>query len=159
MPLKRFKAIKAPMLLAATTVFFCSTAIAFGQKGSLCLGGRRATLLQGQFSGPLICSEENATFILAGRTSGSRLSVYDYRYRYLPAQGQVFHGGQRIVVFRGQAYVGQYMIGTPPFVSVSVNGANVVLRWDVNHPGVKLDFSHGPPDKILVNGEVETFFR
>lgn len=62
-----------------------------------CLSGLRASLVRGHFTGPLVCSGPDATFRLAGRTSHTRYSIYDYRYRHPPPDGQVMHGGQKIV--------------------------------------------------------------
>lgn len=69
------------------------------------------------------------------------------------------HGGQRIVIFNGAAYMGQYVIATPPFTTVEVDGNRVTLRTGGAGTRVRLDLSRHPPKKILVNGEVATFFR
>jgi len=150
--------VKGAVALATAVVASTAATSADGLRPSKCLDGRRPALLQGRFSGPLICSKRNATFTFVGLTAGQKLAVYDYRYRFLPAHGSVMHGGQRIVVFRGSRYIGQYVLATPPYTAVTVNGPNVVLRT----PGetrVLLDLSRTPPKEILVNGEAETFFR
>jgi hypothetical protein len=67
---------------------------------SECLMGLRDSLSRGGFSGPLICSKDDATFVLVGRTNKSHYSIYDYRYRFRPKDGNVMHGGQKIVVFK-----------------------------------------------------------
>lgn len=69
------------------------------------------------------------------------------------------HGGQKIIVFRGATYVGQYAFSPPPFVEVLVKGASVELRSLGDRNPVQLDLSRAPPAKILVNGETATFFR
>jgi hypothetical protein len=123
-----------------------------------CFDGRRPALVQGRFSGPLICSKRNATFRLVGHITRQKLTVYDYRYRFLPAHGNVMHGDQRMLVFRGSTYIGQYALATPPYTAVTVNGRTVVLRTPGEAKAI-LDFSGAPPKEILVNGEVEAFFR
>ena len=94
-----------------------------------------------------MCSAEDATFTFAGTTS-SGYAVYDYRYRFRAAE--VAHGGQRLVIFRGSEYVGQYALSPPHFGSVSVRGSQVLID-DVTELAV-LDFSQGPPSKTFVGG-------
>lgn len=67
------------------------------------------------------------------------------------------HGGQRLVVMRGNQYVGQYTL--LPNVAAAVRGRYVILKGDGDRKQVKLDFSRKPPDRIVVNGELETFAR
>jgi hypothetical protein len=105
----------------------------------------------------IFCSPKNGTFVLVGRTTGKNYSVYDYRYRFLPHPGGVMHGGQRLIVFLRDRYVGQYNL--QPAVSVAVDGSQVVLKGDDDKKAVRLDFSRRPPAQILVNGEVEGFAR
>jgi hypothetical protein len=69
------------------------------------------------------------------------------------------HGGQRLVIFRGDRYVGQYHLSPPPYVTVTLNGSRVVLRTPGTSRNVEVDLSSAPPKKILVNGEVETLYR
>jgi hypothetical protein len=106
-----------------------------------------------------VCSKKDASFVPKGRTTGVQFSIYDYRYKYLPSGGNVMAGGQKIIVFRGATYVGQYALSPPPFVEVFVKGANVELRSLGNRSIVQLDLSRAPPAKILVNGETAIFFR
>ncbi len=124
-----------------------------------CLGGMKNALIAGHFTGPLVCKEGSATFYLAGRTTGGRYSIYDYRYRYLPNKGNTVHGGQKIVIFVGKRYIGQYALSPPPYVSVSVHGTRVFLEIESTGEKAKLDFSKGPPKKVLINGEIETLYR
>lgn len=124
-----------------------------------CLAGMRKALVEGRFTGPLVCSQENATFVLAGRTTGDKFSVYDYRYRFRPPAGNVMHGGQKVVVFQGARYIGQYALSPPPYATVSVSGAEVVLKYEDGKGNASLEFSRQPPKKVLVNGEVAVFLR
>ena len=117
----------------------------------LCLTAERAS------HGVVFCSPKNASFTLAGRTTGRKYSIYDYRYRFLPRPGGAVHGGQRLIVFRGKSYVGNYMLS--PRVSMIVRGTRVVLKGDQDGEAVRVDFSSAPPSQILVNGEVATFDR
>lgn len=125
-----------------------------------CLAGRKAAMIEGGFTGPLVCSSKDASFVLAGATVGGKFSVYDYRYRFLPHPGGVMHGGQKLVIFSGDTYVGQYMLSSAPFVDITVKGTDVVLRVGGKTPErVTLDFSRKPPKEIFVNGEAGEFYR
>jgi len=123
-----------------------------------CLAGQRQAMVDGRFTGPLICSRKDATFRLVGRPSGSPYTVYDYRYRFLPHPGGVMHGGQKLIVFRRGIYVGQYALSPPPYTDLSVSGSQVVLRSSRN-PAERLDFSSRPPASLTVDGETEAFHR
>jgi len=124
-----------------------------------CLSGLRAAFVHGHFTGPLVCSTKLATFIFVGRTAENKFSIYDYRYRYLPQHGSVMHGGQRLVLFHGRDYVGQYVLSPPPYADVTVSGARVIIATADDRRRDAIDLSRGPPAKILIGGEVETFFR
>jgi len=115
----------------------------------------RDALAEGHFSGEMFCSGEDVSFVLVGRTTGSGYAIYDFRYRFLPHPGGVYHDGQRLLVFRGEKYVGQYVL--QPRVAVTVQGTRVMLRGDEDRDTVELDFSTEPPGRILVNGEWEEF--
>ena len=153
------KPLTGAALLVAGAGASAAVTSAPGLAAPPCLAGKKSALLQGGFSGPLICSRRNATFNFVGKTTGHRFSLYDYRYRFRPADGNVTHGGQRIVIFHGASYMGQYTITTPPFTSVTVDGATMVLRIGDAATRVRLDLFRHPPKKILVNGKVATFFR
>jgi hypothetical protein len=117
----------------------------------LCLEAERVT------QGEVFCTPKYVSFVLVGRTAGSKYSIYNYHYRFLTHRGGVFHGGQRLIVFRGNRYVGNYML--QPEVSVAVIGTNVILRGGEIRQTVRLDFSKRPPSQIWANGEVDGFDR
>ena len=127
-----------------------ASALAAHAPSTPCLAAERAS------KGAIFCSPD-VSFTLAGRTTGGKYSIYDYRYRFLPHPGGAMHGGQRLIVFEGARYVGNYML--QPKVSVAVRGTQVVLKGDEDGAAVQLDFSRKPPSRILVNGEVEGFGR
>jgi hypothetical protein len=126
---------------------------------SECMSGLRQSLVEGGFSGPLVCSKSDATFVLVGRTNKSRYSIYDYRYRFLPKNGNVMHGGQRIVIFQGARYVGQYSLSPPPYNSVSVCGSHVIVKSQDGKERYSLDFSEQPPSEAFVDGEILDFYQ
>ena len=124
-----------------------------------CLAGKQAALVQGHFSGEIFCSRKNASFALVGRTAGRSYAIYDYRYHFLPHREGAMHGGQRLVVFRGESYVGQYMLSPPPYINVHIEGSRVLLETPQSREKVRLDFSRKPPTRIFINGETEQFDR
>lgn len=115
----------------------------------LCLEAERAS------QGEVFCTPKYVSFVLVGRTAGSKYSIYDYHYRFLTHRGGVMHGGQRLIVFQGNRYVGNYMLS--PHVTIGVRGTKVVLKGDEYGPTVRFDFSRTPPSRIWSNGEVESF--
>ncbi|RZJ45531.1 MAG: hypothetical protein EON87_07255 [Brevundimonas sp.] len=119
-----------------------------------CMAGLTRALTEGGFSGPILCADADASFDLAGRVG--EYSVYDYRYRYRPLHGAVDHGGQRILIFRGETYLGQYSASPPPYVSVSVQGSQVSFGAADSKP---LDLSNGPPADTVLSGQDVSFFR
>jgi hypothetical protein len=148
----------SPVALSAAMIASSATASASAESPLPCLGGRRAALVQGHFSGAIVCSRRDASFVLVGRTTGKEFYVYDYRYRFRPTHANVRHGGQKIVVFRNNVYVGQYALSPPPYVTVTVTGSYVSLST-AGTPKVKLDLTRKPPDHMLFDGEVEAFSR
>lgn len=132
-------------------LFMASAAWGLAGHRPQCLAAERAS------QGVIFCSPKNVSFILVGRTTGSGYSIYNYHYRIPQPAPLPTHGGQRLMMFRGKRYVGQYDLRSE--VSVAVSGTQVVLKGDEDSKAVRVDFSGRPPRQILVNGEVETFFR
>jgi hypothetical protein len=90
-----------------------------------CLAGMQKTLVEQGFE-PVFCSKKDTSFVLIGRTAGSGFSIHNYRYRFRPYAGAAsMHGGQRLVVMRGNQYVGQYML--LPNVAAAVRGRHVMM--------------------------------
>jgi hypothetical protein len=114
-----------------------------------CLVAERAS------HGVVFCTPKYVSFVLAGRTASGKYSIYNYHYRFLGHRGGVMHRGQRLIVFQGNKYVGNYMLS--PQTTVAVSGKNVVLNGDEYRQTVRLDFSRKPPSKIWANGEDEWF--
>ena len=115
---------------------------------SICLGGMKSAMTKGHFSGPRICSRK-ANLTLVGKTTGpTPYYIYDYRYSYMPPGGNVLHGGQRLLVFRGGKYLGQYSMNPPPYTVVRVTGAYATLSKH-GAETVVTDFSKGPPEASI----------
>lgn len=152
------------MMRKGVAVLMCVVAAwligpAIARPTSECMLGLRKSLVEGGFSGPLVCAKSDATFVLVGRTNQGRYSIYDYRYRFLPKNGNVMHGGQRIVVFQGARYIGQYSLSPPPFNSVSVSGSRVIVKSSDRNYEYSLDFSRQPPRRAYIDGDLLTFYK
>lgn len=147
------------MKAAIRIVFIASLPIVLtaGERQKACMSGMRKALIEGHFTGELVCSKKYATFELIGKTAGRGFSIYNYIYSYKHKDMNTAHGGQKMVIFLGSKYYGQYML--LPEVTIAVQGKYVVLQGDDVRDKVALDFSRKPPGKILVNGEPETFYR
>jgi hypothetical protein len=142
----------AAMVLALSVLTGCDHRASSG-----CLSGRSEALLTGNFSGPIVCSSEDATFIEIG-TVGD-YTLYDYRYRFLPEHGAVMHGGQKVVMFKGSRYAGQYALNSPPYANVSLNGSKVLFRTK-DRPGVSvMEFANGPPPEIFSGGYFSSLYQ
>jgi hypothetical protein len=148
----RDRMIAVKVLIPILALALPIPSLAAHRASAACLTFKRAV-------GAVFCSGKDASFLLTGRTTGARYSIYDYRYRFLSHPEGVMHGGQRLVVFRGKRYIGQYALTVPPMIAVSVSGTRVVLSSADGGAKVRLDFSRKPPERILVAGEVENFFR
>jgi hypothetical protein len=142
----------------AVAVLVLSTQAGCAQRPSSgCLSGRSEALLKEDFSGPIVCSREDATFVEIG-TVGDYV-LYDYRYRFMPEHGAVMHGGQKVVMFNGARYAGQYALNPPPYANVSLKGSRVLFQTE-GDPGVSvMEFAHGPPPQIFSGGQVSSLYR
>lgn len=154
------------IIVIAIALVSASSAVATDSAG--CLAGRKQALLDGHFTGPIVCSEADATFRLVGTTKGSHYVIYDYCYRYLLFEGAtVMHGGQKVVVFHGRLYVGQYALSPPPFIAMAVHGSSLYMRVEPSNDDGSdrrsthaiMDFSHGLPASVFINGETEDLYR
>lgn len=124
-----------------------------------CLGGMKHALENGKFTGPLVCEKNNYSFNMIGRTKGNEYTVYDYRYRYIPKNGNIAHGGQKVVIFRKNIYVGQYNLTPPPYAIMAMNGSELMIKFPDSERGVKVDLSTNLPSKIFADGETVTLYR
>lgn len=126
-----------------------------------CLVASYEDLIDESFSGSLVCSARDASFefTLVGRTAGDRFAIYDYRYRYLPPNGNVMHGGQKIVIFQNGKYLGQYSLSPPPYNTLSVNGTSAVIHGRNGPEIFEIDLSRNPPSEAFVDGEIILFYR
>lgn len=146
------KTMIAAILLMCSTLDGCQSGAA-----SDCLSGRREALTTGGFSGLLECSGEDVTLNFVGTTE-TGYTIYDYRYRAVAAA--VMHGGQRLVIFRGSTYVGQYALSPPPYSTAVVLGSDIHVRGDEpSSEEAVLNFSNGVPSHAFLAGHVVDLYR
>ena len=139
------------------TIFACSLAgAAVASDAGGCLAGRKQALIDGHFTGPIICSAVDATFERIGTTQGYGYTIYDYRF--LAKDETTAFWGQKVVIFHGSLYIGQYDLSPPPFAEMSVNDAQLILGADEDDE-VRLELSSLPPAQMYLNGRMERFHR
>ena len=137
-------------------IFAWSLAGAAVASDANCLGGKKQALLDGHFTGPIVCSAGNATFQLIGSTLGYGYTIYDYRF--LAKDGVPEIWGQKVVIFHEREYIGQYDLSPPPFAEMLVNESQLLLG--VNEVDeVSLELSSIPPAEVYLNGKIERFHR
>jgi hypothetical protein len=128
------------------------------RQSDACPPGLRATLERGGFSGGIFCDPQNASFSLVGvaATPKAKYSVYDYRYRFLPEDGNVWHGGQRMIIIRDGEYLGQFVLDPPTTLKLSG------MKLTLSKPNVEtaaIDLATGVPTKIFFDGDVMSLQR
>jgi hypothetical protein len=127
-----------------------------------CLEGLGPALLVGGFTGSVDCGKDRLAVHHVGRVehSGRTFEIYAYRYRLAPVcEDCAVHGGQRIIFMERGRYVGQYKSN---FVQVSLRAGDLVLvpTQSVSSGPVTVKFTRdGPAKRLLVDGEVISFFR
>jgi hypothetical protein len=120
-----------------------------------CPAGLRETLERGGFSGEVFCDKQHGQFSLIGvtATSAAKYTIYDYRYRFLPENGNVWHAGQRMIIIRNNEYFGQFILSPPPDTTIELNGTKLTLsKPDVEVASV--DLVNGVPSEIFFDGDV-----
>ncbi|WP_267435039.1 hypothetical protein [Sphingomonas sp. GM_Shp_1] len=145
------------LVMQTATVILTTPVVAATANTSSCMAGKRAALVKGHFTGPLLCSGKAVSFVKIGRVEQGRFALYDYRYRYRPIGANVMHGGQRIILFRNGIYAGQYVLSPPPYTIVTVKGSTVIMHSPDGSPDAVLNFADGPPRNILVGGDSVRF--
>lgn len=124
-----------------------------------CLLGLKPALVSGDFSGSVDCQEDQLSVRKVGdvRTQWNTFTIYSYHYKLAPVCPEcAIHGGHRIIFMEQGVYVGQYK---SDFASVSIEKGKLVFDAPYGGP-VTVEFtSKGPPDELLVDGELIDFFK
>ena len=66
-------------LFIVLTIAFAPVLATVKGEPLLCQSSTRKALIEGNFSGPLICSRTDVSFVFIGRTSENDFTIYDYR--------------------------------------------------------------------------------
>ena len=147
------------------SVFLAVCAMADGtdiNKQKDCIGPLRQVLVAGKYSGSLDCSLVNIVIQKIGKIAipAKSYTIYDLRYKTIPPDGLVSHGGQKIlVIMNDQEYVGQYSLSPPPMHNMHIRGSSIYLDIPKkNGNRVRFDES-GPPAKAFIDEEVVTLSR
>ncbi|WP_207077924.1 hypothetical protein [Novosphingobium sp. KA1] len=138
--------------------------LAFGSIASAgpadeCLSDLGDALTSGGFTGSVDCRHDQLSIQEVGKVPAQRstFTVYSYRYRLAPACADcAIHGGQRIIIMDGGRYIGQYKAD---FVTPSIEHGNLVMKATGEAPVTIAFRRNGPPDEILVDGEVLRIFK
>lgn len=95
-----------------------------------CMQGLRTALIAGGYSGSMDCSSVKFEIRKVVVKSGSNFpfSVYDLKYRTIPQGLEVAHGGERLLIFKDEKYVGQYVLSPPPFSAPTIIGDEILLE-------------------------------
>ena len=120
-----------------------------------CLLGLKPALESGDFSGSLDCSHDKLSVERVGQVR--TFTVYSYRYKLAPpCPDCAIHGGHRIIFVENGRYVGQYRADG---ASAMIRDGNLFLKSS-NGESVAVEFTaEGPQNKLLVDGELTSFFR
>lgn len=145
------------ILICAAAALQVNPSIA--KTSSDCMLGMRQYLVEGQFSGPIVCSKSNASFKFLGKINRARYSIFEYKYRFRPRTGSVMHGGHKIIVFEGRRYIGQFSLSPPPYNFVSLSNFEIIVRGKDKKSEYIVDFSKGPPNKVFIDGELIEFYQ
>jgi hypothetical protein len=125
-----------------------------------CLGRIGEALVAGGFSGPTDCQSADINLKKAGAIK-ERENIYDiYLLNYkTKAQGDLIsHGGQRIIVFQGEKYIGQYALSPPPFHRIMIVKKSIVIGGIKAADGNTVLFTDvGPPQTAWIDGYVIKF--
>lgn len=130
-----------------------------------CLNGLGPALELGGFTGSMDCNRHRLTVRRVGtvQSFGRSFTIYDYRYELAQICKEcAIHGGQRILFLSQGRYLGQYK---PNSLDVRIRRGNLVLSpaaWGQAPPSppVTISFTRdGPPQQVLVDGELLGLFR
>jgi len=90
-----------------------------------CFGELRSSLVAGGYTGGVDCRTIKVNIMKAGYILGkNKYQIYSLVYKTHTLSP---HGGQRILVFHNQRYIGQYKLDTPPFYKIVADGSDIAV--------------------------------
>ena len=138
-------------------ILFFSNSVVAANDSSECIAKYKAKLLKGGWTYGFFC-EHGSTFVKTNINSDKYI-IYNYVYKFIPPDGSVMHGGQRLVFFNlNYDYLGQFFIDVPPYIKIlqSDDGDKLILSDGKQAVGYIILSS--PPESTLY-GESLNFFR
>ena len=124
-----------------------------------CLLVLEPALMSGGFSGSVDCQHDQLSVEQVGqvRTQWRTFTIYSYHYQLAPPCPEcAVHGGHRIIFMEDGRYVGQYRSDG---ANIMIRAGNLFLAAPNDMP-VPVEFTpDGPPNELLVDGELISFFR
>jgi hypothetical protein len=121
------------------------------------MNGLRATLIAGGYSGDTDCTSVKASMrkIVAESVGGFPFTVYDLIYKTIPQGFGAAHGGERLLFFKDDQYVGQYDLSPPPLSAPTVEGGHIVLEGLPKSEGNVIHLEKNKlPSKVWIGGFV-----
>jgi hypothetical protein len=124
---------------------------------SECIAKYKTKLLKGGWDYGFFC-EYGSTFTRF-KINSDQYIIYDYIYRFMPADGNVMHGGQRLLFFNlHYDYLGQFSMDVPPYIKIlQSNNKNKLILTDGKQPVGYIILS-SPPESMLY-GENLHFYK
>jgi hypothetical protein len=127
------------------------------------MSGLRPALIAGGYSGSTDCKivAFDIHRVLSKNGVNFPFSVYDLIYRTLPdfAGGQA-HGGERLLIFKGQIYLGQYDLDPPPYSDPIIIGDDILLKGSPRIDGNVIHLTRKElPPKVWLQGDVVEFVK
>src|SRR6476659_7411664 len=99
-------------------VAFSASNLAAAQPSAPCLAGKRQSLTTGSLRDHLFAQARTPPSGWSAARAAIGFPSTTNATGFFRIQGGVMHGGQRLVIFRGDRYVGQYHLSPPPYVTV-----------------------------------------
>jgi len=130
-----------------------------------CYGSLRGPLAAGGYSGDggaYDCKDINVDIKYIGRIPlrGRIFHIYSLIYQTIPEQSDMSaHGGQRILIFRGKTYLGQFHLDTPPFFKVSIKGSSIRINTRAKFGNEIRLTKDGPPPRAFLAQDIDGLFR
>lgn len=122
-----------------------------------CVNGLRDALIAGGYSGDTDCTsvKTDTRKIVAESIGSFPFTVYDLIYKTMPQGFGVAHGGERLLFFKDDKYVGQYDLSPPPFSVPTIEGDDIVLEGLPKSEGNVIHLEKNKlPSKVWIGGFV-----
>jgi hypothetical protein len=109
-----------------------------------------------------MCHDSRVRIRYVGKIAFRRASYNIYILIYVglrAGDGLPGHGGERILMFRDGAYVGQFHLDTPPYYRVSVKGRSIRINTKAKYGNEIRMTEAGPPPNAFLAQDTDGLFR